>query len=102
MTEHCPSCGLYFERESGYWIGAMIVATAFTLVGFLAVFVGGIAMTWPAVPWNLLLLATIAVAAIVPISLYPIARTLWVAMDLSVRPLEDHEIARASRFISDS
>lgn len=80
----------------------MIVATAFTLVGFLAVFVGGIAMTWPAVPWNLLLLATIAVAAIVPISLYPIARTLWVAMDLSVRPLEDREIARASRFISDS
>lgn len=79
----------------------MIVATAFTLIGFLAVFIGGLAVTWPVVPWNLLLVATIVVTTIVPISLYPVARTLWVAMDLSVRPLEDHEIARADRFISD-
>ena len=45
MVEDCPTCGHHFEREQGYWIGAMIVATAFTLAGFLATFVGGLVTT---------------------------------------------------------
>jgi hypothetical protein len=75
----------------------MIVATAFTLAGFLAVFVGGMALTWPDVPWNVLLFAAIAVTAVVPLVTYSTARTLWVSMDLAVRPLEPEEIELARR-----
>jgi hypothetical protein len=97
MVEDCPTCGHRFERDHGYWIGAMIVATAFTLAGFLAVFVGGLAITWPDVPWSTLSIATIVVTGIVPFLTYPTARTVWVALDLGVRPLEDGEIARAKQ-----
>lgn len=97
MVEDCPTCGHHFERDQGYWIGAMIVATAFSVVGFLTVFVGGLAVTWPDVPWNALLLVTLAVTGVVPAVTYSSARTIWVAMDLAVRPLESHEVERANQ-----
>ena len=96
MVEDCPTCGHHFEREPGYWIGAMIVATAFTLAGFLATFVGALAITWPDVPWSTLSIAAIVVTGIVPVVTYSTARTVWVALDLGVRPLEAGEIARAN------
>ncbi len=95
MVEDCPTCGHHFERDHGYWIGAMIVATAFSIVGFLTAFLGGLVATWPDVPWNVLLLVTLAVTGVVPAVTYSSARTIWVAMDLAVRPLEDREIERA-------
>lgn len=77
----------------------MIVATAFALFAFLAVFVGGIIISWPEVPWTILMIASVLAAGLVPTLGYPTARTLWVALDFMVRPLEPAEIARASRNI---
>ncbi|HSJ44104.1 MAG TPA: hypothetical protein VK923_05405 [Euzebyales bacterium] len=28
IRDPCPRCGLVFEREEGYWLGAMIIAFA--------------------------------------------------------------------------
>lgn len=96
MVADCPTCGHHFERDPGYWIGAMIIATGMTLFAFLVVFVGGMVATWPDVPWTAILIATLAVTGLVPVVSYPVARTLWVAMDLRVRPLEQLEIERAA------
>ena len=42
MNENCPVCGLRFERESGYWTGAMVASYAIGIpvlgLIFLAVF----------------------------------------------------------------
>ena len=97
MKGDCPTCGLHFERDDGYWTGAMIMATAFTLFGFLALFIGGIALTWPNVPWNLLLISTIAITGIVPVAAYSTARTTWVAIDLAMRPLDQSEVVTANQ-----
>ena len=86
MAEDCPRCELHFERDEGYWVGAMIANTAFAIVAFLLIVVGGAVLTWPDVPWNTLLIASIAATLLVPIALYPISKTVWVAMDLLVRP----------------
>lgn len=75
----------------------MIVATAFTLAGFLVVLVGGMAITWPDVPWNALLIAALVVTTTVPLFGFSTARTLWVSLDLAVRPLEPEEIELARR-----
>ena len=75
----------------------MIVATSFTLAGFLVVLVGGMAITWPDVPWNVLLIAALVVTAAVPMLGYSTARTLWVSIDLAIRPLEHEEIELARR-----
>lgn len=71
------------------------MATAFTLAGFLVVLVGGMAMTWPDVPWNTLLIAALVVTTAVPLFGFSTARTLWVSLDLAVRPLEPEEIELA-------
>jgi uncharacterized protein (DUF983 family) len=58
IKAQCPGCGLTFEREEGYWLGAMTVAMALVIAVFAVVFVGGMLVTWPDVPWTGLLIAT--------------------------------------------
>ncbi|HSJ82614.1 MAG TPA: DUF983 domain-containing protein [Acidimicrobiia bacterium] len=99
LLEHCDRCGLRFEREPGYWVGALIINTTVVFGAFLLVFIGGMALTWPDVPWVNLGALTIATMAILPVVFYPISRTLWMALELSWHPLEDHEIAEAEAVI---
>lgn len=86
MLEHCPRCGFRFERDEGYWVGAMIVNTAFAIAAFAVIVVGGALLTWPEVPWNTLLITSIAAMTLIPVILYPVSKTVWLAMDLLVRP----------------
>lgn len=80
IREHCPDCGLEFEREEGYWLGAMVVAMGLVIVAFTVVFLGGIALTWPDPPWTTLLIATIGVNLVVPVALYPWCMTAWMGL----------------------
>lgn len=75
----------------------MIIITIITFGLFLLVLVGGMVLTWPDVPWNLLLVVTIAANLVVPILLYPRAKTIWVALELGWHPLEPGEIEEAAR-----
>lgn len=95
MKEVCPGCGHKFERESGYWAGAITLNTAFIFATFLATFVGGIVLTWPDVPWTTLLIVLIVVNVSLPILFFPQSKTLWVAMEMGWNPLEPAEIAAA-------
>lgn len=80
IRERCPNCGLVFEREHGYWLGAMIIAIAMVIIAFSIVFLGGIALTWPDPPWTGLLIATVAVNLVVSVVLYPWCMTAWMGM----------------------
>ncbi len=80
IREQCPNCGLEFEREEGYWLGAMVVAMALVIITFTAIFLGGIALTWPDPPWTTLLIATVAANLVVPVVLYPWCMTAWMGI----------------------
>lgn len=95
MHEHCPRCGLEFEREPGYWVGAVVINTAIVFATFLLVFAGMTVATYPDVPWGLVLGVTIGVNVLVPIVAYPLSRTIWLAMEMSWHPLEPEEIEAA-------
>lgn len=84
IRERCPSCGLEFEREEGYWLGAMVVAMAVVLVAFATVFLAGLALTWPDPPWTTLLIVTIAVNLVVPIVTYPWSMAAWMGVHHAV------------------
>lgn len=96
MREHCPRCGLHFEREEGYWVGAMIISTTVTFVTFIAVFGGLTILTWPDVPWALVFGVTVVANICIPILFYPISKSSWLALELSWHPLEDDEIRAAA------
>lgn len=100
MAVDCPRCGHRFERDQGYWLGAVIVNTAVTFGLFIAIGLAIIAITWPVVPWNVLLIVTLVFNGLFPILFYPLSKTIWVALDLAVRPLEPSEVAAAAERVA--
>jgi hypothetical protein len=97
MKDNCDQCGLRFEREEGYWVGALIINTTVTFGSFLVMFVGGILITWPEVPWTALGLITIAANGVIPVAFYPVSKSLWLALEMGWHPLEQREIEEATR-----
>jgi hypothetical protein len=78
----------------------MIINTAVTLALMLVLFVGGSIVFWPDVPWNSLLVAVAAAAALTPILFYPWSKSLWSAIELSYHQLEPAEREAAARRVS--
>lgn len=95
LRERCPSCGIAFEREEGYWVGAMTVAIGVTELLFGLWFVGGMLATWPDVPWTWLLVGGIALNLTFPILGYPWAKTTWMGLHYAFVPSEPSEQAEA-------
>jgi uncharacterized protein (DUF983 family) len=81
MVDDCPRCGLHFEREQGYWAGALAINIGLTGAVFVAVFVVALVMTVPDVPVGLLLAILVPLMIVVPVVAYPFSKTLWVAVD---------------------
>ena len=40
MNTHCPHCGVHFEKEPGFWYGAMYVSYMLSVAIFVTVSVG--------------------------------------------------------------
>ncbi|HEU4894375.1 MAG TPA: DUF983 domain-containing protein [Acidimicrobiia bacterium] len=100
LRETCPDCGLEFEREPGYWVGAVIINTTVIFATFLLVFGGMVLLTYPDVPWGWVLAVTALANVIIPIVFYPISKSLWSGMELSWHQLEPEEIEAATRRVS--
>ncbi len=92
MADRCPRCRLRFERQPGYWLGAMILNFAFTAAAFLVVFLVALAITWPDPPWTPIWIVSMVVAVLTPFAVFPWTRTLFSAIELAVRPPEADEI----------
>ncbi|MGZ6912449.1 MAG: DUF983 domain-containing protein [Acidimicrobiia bacterium] len=81
MKSECPRCGLHFEREQGYWAGALAINIIATGGLFAIVFVALLVATIPNVPVVPLLAVLVPIAIIAPIVFYPFSKTVWVAVD---------------------
>ena len=96
MQPRCPRCGMCFEREEGFFLGAYVVNFGVMIIA-LALFIGiGVGLTLPDPPPGKLALGGMAVGVIVPILFYPMSRTVWSAIDLIMKPLERREIESAA------
>ena len=84
MPERCAVCGLYYEREHGYFVGAMAISygLAVALVGIL--FFGVLAIThWP-LEW-VLVASGLAFLPLAPLCLR-YSRALWMSLDRRIDP----------------
>jgi uncharacterized protein (DUF983 family) len=81
MVPDCPRCGLHFEREQGYWAGALAINIMATGGLFAIVFVALLIATIPNVPVGPLLAVLVPIAVLAPIVYYPFSKTVWVAVD---------------------
>lgn len=88
MVPDCPRCGLHFEREEGYWTGAIAVNTIIIGGIFTVVLVVAMVLTVPDIPWVTILAIVIPIMAIGPLIIYPFSKTIWTAIDISfLQPL---------------
>jgi uncharacterized protein (DUF983 family) len=95
MVPDCPRCGLHFEKEQGYWAGALAVNIIATGGLFAIVFVALLVATIPNIPVGPLLAVLVPIAVLGPIVYYPYSKTVWVAIDLAfLQRLDRNETGR--------
>jgi uncharacterized protein (DUF983 family) len=84
MHERCPACGLKFEREEGYFLGAMYIAYGLALVT-IAIF--GL-LLWRLAHWSFQTTVIVAVLLFLPFApvLTIMARVLWIYLDQTLDP----------------
>jgi uncharacterized protein (DUF983 family) len=81
MVPDCPRCGLHFERESGYWAGALAINFVCTGGLLITVLVALLVATIPEVPVVPILAVLVPIAIVGPLVWYPFSKTLWLAID---------------------
>jgi hypothetical protein len=91
MADVCPRCGLRFQRVPGQWLGSWFLNICLAQVLALGIVLGGSLATYPHP--QIVPLAICGALAMVcfPIWFFPYSRTLWLAIDLAMRPLEFDE-----------
>jgi uncharacterized protein (DUF983 family) len=82
IAGECPRCGLVFEREEGYWLGAIIINTLLSGLVIALLIALTVSLTWPDIPALPMIAVGLPLGIGLPIVLYPISKTLWVAVDL--------------------
>lgn len=98
MVERCGSCGLKFEREPGFFVGAYLINFAWIIILLFIICIGFVLVKAFDVDIDMLWFLGSGVVAglVVPIVFYPLARTIWSALDVGMTPLSDEEIRDAA------
>jgi uncharacterized protein (DUF983 family) len=86
MNERCARCHLVFEREPGYFIGAIYINYAATVIPIVAGFLlldafTGIGLMAQLVLWS-------CVGVVLPIFFYRYSRSFWLGLDHLFNPPE--------------
>jgi hypothetical protein len=84
MHDRCPNCGLRFNREPGYFLGAMYISYALALV----IIVAFGAVLWALTGWRVDKIAIWAVVLFLPFApmLTLLSRVLWIYLDQTFDP----------------
>lgn len=84
MFSHCPVCGLKFEREQGYFVGAMYINYGATV--FL-IFTGYFTFElFTAIPFVVNFGIWGVISAVFPVFFYCYSKSLWLNIDYALNP----------------
>ena len=84
MNERCPACGLKFEREDGYFLGALYIGYGLGIAAIAGLSV----LVWEVTKWPLMKSTVWGMILFVPLApvLTWMARVLWIWMDQAIDP----------------
>lgn len=96
QNDRCAGCGLRRTRGvDGHELGSLTVALVVN-IGLVVVAVGvALALTVPDVPVLTLYVVLASAAVVVPVGTWPLTHTVWMAIDLRLRPPTPDEWAEA-------
>jgi len=95
MHERCSACGLVYEREQGYFVGAMYVNYALTA----ALGLGGVLVLDRLVGLSLTqqLALAVPVMLLAPVLFFRHARSFWLGIEYFVSSLDQRSVRRPGR-----
>ena len=84
MYERCSGCGLKFEREDGYFLGAMYIGYGLGVLVIAAL----AALVWSVMKWSILKSGAAGIVLFLPLApvVTWLARVLWIYMDQAIDP----------------
>lgn len=91
LKERCPTCGVQFAREEGYFLGAYafnLVFSEFLALVLALVLIFASPLRQAALLWQEVVAIGLAVAF--PIIVFPYSRGVWMAIDLALHPPSMH------------
>jgi len=85
MNEVCPVCGLRFEREHGYWTGAMVASYALGVPILAAL----IFLVWLVTRWDVMFVLAVADGLFILVAplVWRYSRIVWLHLDWLVDPV---------------
>ena len=91
LKPSCPRCGMSFEREEGFWLGAYVInfGVGEGMVGLLLMVFLFVKVNNPDVPLAPWLISGTVLGIVLPLLFFPSSRTVWAAFDLAMNPQED-------------
>jgi uncharacterized protein (DUF983 family) len=102
LRERCPTCGMKFEREEGFWLGGYLInfvlgeAAVVILLGVLI----GLLANHVSIPIWPFAVGGVVIAVGGPLATFPYSRTIWSAIDLIMKPLSEQELVQARATIA--
>ena len=98
--DRCVGCGVKRTRDTdGHELGSMTIASVLNIVLIMAAIGIAVAITAPDVPVLTLYIVLASAALVFPVLTWPITHTLWMAIDLIVRPVGVDEVAEAQAWL---
>jgi ABC-2 type transport system ATP-binding protein len=98
MLPECPTCGLKFEREPGYFLGAIYINYAATvgcmLAGFFALdYFVNLSLTYQIIVWS-------SFGVVFPMLFYRYSKSLWLGLDYLFSPVEEDRVEMRKPWIN--
>ena len=88
VRHHCPACGALFQREEGFFVGALMINVVTTEAAVLVAY--GVFLLALGGRDSLVLPLLFAVALLFPFAFYHHAWSLWLAADHLIEKLPKH------------
>lgn len=85
MRARCPRCGLKFEREPGYFVGAMYVSYGIAVV-LITVFFWGVSLVAPDSSFEKALTMAVALFLLFVPAVFRYSRIIWMHIDRTIDP----------------
>jgi len=82
INKSCANCGLAFQPEPGFYVGAIYINVAITYFVILGAFLISLIFSWAIT--DLTFFTMVALAAIVPVSFFRWSRSFWLALNFLV------------------
>ena len=92
MYDKCPVCGWRYEREEGYWTGAIAINLVITelLIALVAVPLA-ISLASSGQPITLLIIVGLPMPFILPFLFFRHSKSLWMSVDFMLHPVDPEE-----------